>query len=59
MKRAKMIWFMRGLKSIIESSTLLRFFADLQSVNQIWTLVMTARRNLAGNSLLRHSFALK
>ena len=34
-------------------------FANLQSFNQIWTLVSTARRNLAGNSSSRRSFALK
>ena len=54
-----MTWFTRVRKSIIESSTMSRFFANLQSFNQIWTLVSTARRNLAGNSSLRRSFALK
>ncbi len=54
-----MTWFMSGRKLIIESSISSWFFADLQSFSQIWNLVLTARRNLAGNSLLRHSFALK
>ncbi len=54
-----MTWFARGRKSIIKLSTSSRFFANLQSVNQIWNLVSTARRNLAGNSSSRRSFALK
>jgi len=54
-----MTWFTRGRKSLIESSTSSRFFANMQSVNQIWNLVLTARRNLARNSSSRHSFALK
>jgi hypothetical protein len=36
-----------------------KFFANLQSFNQIWFLVSTARRNLAGNSSSRRYFALK
>ena len=54
-----MTWFTRVRELIIESSTSSRFFANLQSVNQIWNLVSTARRNLAGNSSSRRSFALK
>ena len=54
-----MTWFTRGRKLIIKSSTSSRFFANLQSVDQIWNLVSTARRNLAGNSSSRRSFALK
>ena len=36
-----------------------KFFANLQSFNQIRILVSTARRNLAGIFLSRRSFALK
>ena len=44
---------------IIKLSASSWFFADLQSFSQVWTLVSTARRNLAGNPLSRRSFALK
>ncbi len=54
-----MTWFTKGWKSIIESSTSSRFFANLQSFNQIWILLSIARRNLTGNSSSRRSFALK
>jgi hypothetical protein len=45
LKELKMTWLMRGRKSIIESSTLLQNFADLQSFSQIWNLLSTAKRN--------------
>ena len=51
--------FLSGRKLIIELSTSSRFFADLQSFSQIWTLMLTVGRNLAGNSSSIHTFALK
>ena len=50
LKELKLTWLMRGWKSIIKSSTFLQNFADLQSLSQIWNLVLTTKRNLAGNS---------
>ena len=58
-KEPKMTWLTSEAKLMIVLYTLFWSFADLHSFSQIWSLKSTARRTMAGNSLSRHSFALK
>ncbi len=58
-KEPKLTSLTHGQKLMIKLLTLLRFAADLHLFNQIWNLVSTAKRNLAGIYLSRRSFALK
>ena len=59
MKGAKNILVYERLEIDNQVVNFVTFFANLQSFNQIRILVSTARRNLAGNSSSRRSFALK
>ena len=59
MKGAKNILVYERLEIDNQVVNFVTFFANLQSFNQIWFLVSTARRNLAANSSSRRYFALK